>query len=305
MEERDMKAGWSLAELGFADDDRVVVVHADDVGMTEASVSAFADLVDGGLLSSASVMVPCPWFERAAAVCRERPGVDVGVHMTFTSEWEGYRWGPLSTCDPASGLLDEQGRFPRTRQRLQAAAQPVAVRRELEAQLDRALAAGIDVTHLDSHMFSVFHPDLIPHYVDLGEERGLPAIVACTDGLPMQWFTPEAEDRGRELVQEWRERGMPLVDDQCMLTLGDDEEPLAKAKRSFDELLPGLTHMIIHPARDTPELRAMTPNWRHRTREYEIFMDPELRRHVEASGVRVIGYRALREAMRRRAAAST
>ncbi len=296
-----------LAELGFAADDRVVIVHADDVGMCEASVSAFVELAEAGLLSSASLMVPCPWFARAAAFCRERPDLDVGVHVTLTSEWEGYRWGPLSTRDAATGLLDEQGCFPRTRQQLQRAARPAAVRREMEAQLDRALEAGIDATHLDSHMFSVFHPDLLPLYAELGRERGLPAIITCEitcDGeRPRQWFDPGSEDRARDLIHDLRAQGLPLLDGECMLVLGDGEEPLAKAKRAFDELAPGLTYMIIHPAKETPELRAMTPKWGHRVREYETFMDPALRRHVEESGVRVIGCRPLREALRRRTAA--
>jgi chitin disaccharide deacetylase len=293
-----------LAGLGFSPDDRVVVVHADDVGMSEASVSAFAELVDGGLLSSASLMVPCPWFARAAALCRRRPDLDAGVHVTLTSEWEGYRWGPLSTRDPASGLLDEQGCFPRTRQQLHDTARPAAVRREMAAQLDRALDAGVDATHLDSHMFAVFHPDLLPLYVELGRERGLPAIITCDitcDGeRPRQWFDSGSEEDAREFVRGCRALGLPLPA-ECMLVLGEDEDPLARAKRAFDELAPGLTYMIIHPARDTPELRAMTPSWRHRVGEYETFMNPGLRRHVEESGVKVIGCRPLREAFRRRA----
>ena len=294
-----MRPNPMLAELGFSPTDRVVVIHDDDVGMTEASVAAFAELMDGGLLSAASLMVPCPWFNRAAALCRQRPDVDAGVHMTLTSEWEGLRWGPLSTRDPASGLLDEQGCFPRTRPLLQQNGRPEAVRREIEAQLDRALAAGVDVTHIDSHMFSVFHPDLLPLYVELGRERKLPAIITTDGEMPCQWFVPGAEDRARDIVRGCRALDLPLMDGQCMLILDDKEEPLAKARRAFDELQPGITYMVIHPAKDTPELRAMTPNWPHRVREYETFMNPELRRHVEESGVKVMGCRPLRDFMRR------
>jgi predicted glycoside hydrolase/deacetylase ChbG (UPF0249 family) len=179
----------------------------------------------------------------------------------------------------------------------------------MEAQLDRALDAGVDATHLDSHMFGVFHPDLLPLYVELGRERSLPAIITITcdttgDGeRPRQWFDPGSEDRARDLIRRCRALGLPLPG-ECMLVLDGDEDPLAKAKRAFDELAPGLTYMIIHPAKDTPELRAMTPKWGHRVREYETFMNPGLRRHVEESGVKVIGCRPLREALRRRAAAA-
>jgi predicted glycoside hydrolase/deacetylase ChbG (UPF0249 family) len=149
-----------LRKLGLAENDRVVIIHADDVGMCQATLPAFAELVDFGLISSAAVMVPCPWFLAAAAFCREHPGVDVGVHSTLTSEWETYRWGPISTRDPNSGLLDAQGCFPRTSEEVQARAQPEAARTELEAQVKRAVEAGVDVTHIDTHMGTVAHPRL-------------------------------------------------------------------------------------------------------------------------------------------------
>ena len=83
----------ALRELGYSSRDRVVIIHADDVGMCGASVAAFAELADGGFVSSCAIMVPCPWFPAVAALCRGRPDLDVGVHLTLTSEWQGYRWG--------------------------------------------------------------------------------------------------------------------------------------------------------------------------------------------------------------------
>jgi len=103
----------ALRELGFSAADRVVIVHADDVGMCNATVNAFFELADYGVISSGSVMVPCPWFPAVAAACRGNADIDVGVHLTLTSEWDRYRWGPISTRDPASGLLDEEGYFYR------------------------------------------------------------------------------------------------------------------------------------------------------------------------------------------------
>jgi hypothetical protein len=105
-----------LKQLGFSKDDRVVIIHTDDIGMCQASIDAFADMVDYGLISSGAVMVPCPWFLEAAAYARAHPQADLGVHLTRTSEWETYRWGPISTRDPASGLLDEQGFFHKSSQ---------------------------------------------------------------------------------------------------------------------------------------------------------------------------------------------
>ena len=97
----------ALKQLGYAADDRVVIIHADDIGMCHATLPAMADLLDFGLLSSAATMVPCAWFPQTAAFCRDHPTVDMGVHLTVNCEWEAYRWGPISTRDPASGMLDD------------------------------------------------------------------------------------------------------------------------------------------------------------------------------------------------------
>ena len=111
-----MQSNPVLKKLGFSNDDRVAIIHTDDIGMCQASVDAFADMVDYGLISSGAVMVPCPWFLEAAAYSTAHPQADLGVHLTLTSEWETYRWGPISTRDPASGLLDEQGFFHKSSQ---------------------------------------------------------------------------------------------------------------------------------------------------------------------------------------------
>ena len=127
-----------LRKLGFDNDDRVVILHADDVGMCQATIPAMVDLVDFGLLSSYAVMVPCPWFPQTAAYCRQHPEVDVGVHSTLTSEWDSYRWGPISTRDEASGLLDEEGYFYHLSEQVQEHGQTAAVQAELQAQVERA-----------------------------------------------------------------------------------------------------------------------------------------------------------------------
>ena len=133
-----MKPKNFLKQLGFDKNDRVVIIHADDVGMCQASVTAFADLADFGLVSSGSVMVPCPWFLEVAAYCKLHPEADMGVHLTLTSEWSTYRWGPISTCDPSTGLLDGEGYFHHRVHQVHQHASPYAVQLELVAQLRRA-----------------------------------------------------------------------------------------------------------------------------------------------------------------------
>src|SRR5689334_22659121 len=145
-----MTPNLALRKLGFADGDRVAIIHADDIGMCQASISAFADLSAFGLISCGAVMVPCAWFPAAAR--RAQPDDDMGIHLTLTCEWDAYRWGPISTSDPASGMIDTEGFFYRSTELAQAHGRPDAVARELAAQVERALAAGMRPTHVDTHM---------------------------------------------------------------------------------------------------------------------------------------------------------
>ena len=285
-----------LKKLGFAKDDRVAILHADDVGMCQASLAAFADLVDFGLLSSGATMVPCPWFPAVAAYCRQQPGVDLGVHLTLTSEWDSYRWGPLSTRDPASGLLDQEGYFHRRSEGAQAHADAAAVQREMEAQVSRALAGGIDVTHVDTHMGTVAHPKFVYGYVQLALQHRLPPMIPRLDEAGWRAFGMDGEmaTLAAQFVGQLEAQGVPLLDHVVALPL--DEEPgdrLALAKQTLDGLPPGLTHFILHPATDAPELRAITRAWRSRVADYETFRSEALRDHVRAAGIQVIGYRAL------------
>jgi predicted glycoside hydrolase/deacetylase ChbG (UPF0249 family) len=293
-----------LRKLGFADDDRVVIIHADDIGMCQATVSAFADLVDFGLISCGAVMVPCPWFPQVAAYCRQHPLVDLGVHLTLTSEWNGYRWGPISTRDLASGLIDPEGYFYRRSEQVQEHGGNAAVPLELQAQVDRALAAGIDVTHVDTHMGAVATVKFIPTYVQLAARHRLPMLMLRLDeaGWREVGLDGESAAFATQLVQQLEAQGLPLLDKLVGLPLDRPVDRAELVKETFDALLPGLTHVIIHPAQDTPELRAITPDWPSRVADYEAFTSQELRDHIRDSGVQVVGYRALRELVRSGAA---
>jgi predicted glycoside hydrolase/deacetylase ChbG (UPF0249 family) len=277
-----------------------VIIHTDDIGMCQASVSAFAELVDFGLISSGATMVPCPWFPLAADYCRKHPGVDLGVHLTLNSEWDLYRWGPVSTCDPDTGLLDNEGYFHRGQRETQENADPLAVQTEIEAQLQRALDAGIDVTHVDMHMGTVAHPKFIPGYVQLAVQRGLPPMILRKDqaGYEAMGIDSQTAALAAQLVGALEEQGIPLLDHLVGLELDQPDDRIEQAKRAFDDLPAGITHFIIHPAKDTPELRAITPDWQSRVADYQAFRRETLRKYIDQSGIQVIGYRVLRDLMR-------
>ena len=290
----------ALQQLGFGPQDRVVIIHADDIGMCQATLPALADLLDGGLVSSAAVMVPCPWFPQVAAWCRAQPEIDMGVHLTVNSEWESYRWGPLSTRDPTSGLLDDAGYFHAWPPTTLEQADPPAVAAELRAQVARALQAGITPTHVDSHMGTITRPPFLAAYIDVARENRLPLLFLGGDEIRRRTadlpaaYQAEAAQHGQDLAA----RGVPLFDALRSLPLDDPTDHIAVAKKLIDDLRPGLTMLLLHPAQDTPELRAIAPDWPSRVANYQACLSPELRTYVRQAGVQIIGYRPLRELLR-------
>ena len=163
-----MAGGLSVLErLGFGADERVVVVHVDDLGMSRAANAGGLRAMDS-TATCASIMVPCPGFEEIAEIARARPELDLGVHLTLNCEYEGYRWGPV--CPDARSLMARDGGMWLTSRETVEHATPEDVERELRAQLDEALAAGIDVTHVDSHMGTVFDLRFVDVYFRIARE---------------------------------------------------------------------------------------------------------------------------------------
>jgi predicted glycoside hydrolase/deacetylase ChbG (UPF0249 family) len=290
-----------MTKLGLSATDRAVIFHADDVGMCQASLAAYADLVEFGLISAASMMVPCSWFPATAEFCRDNPGgIDMGVHLTLTSEWETYRWGPISTCDPASGLLEEAGYLHATSEAVQEHADPDAVQREVEAQVERALAAGIDITHVDTHMGSLAHPKFLGAYLQVGLHNGIPPFLLRLDDHALQelGLHPGLAEQFAGQLEAFEVQGLPLLDHIHMMPLDQPEDRVGQIQGVLEALPAGITYFIIHPAKDTEELRAIAPDWRCRVADYQAFTNETLRAYVEDSGIQVLGWRTLRGLMR-------
>jgi chitin disaccharide deacetylase len=288
-----------LQRLGFADDDRLAIIHTDDIGMCQASVQAFAGLWDFGLISSGAVMVPCPWFLEAAAYARAHPQADLGVHLTLTSEWKTYRWGPISTRDPQSGMIDKEGCFYHLTGPAREHGDPDFVQAEMEAQVARAIAAGMQPTHVDTHMGTVAHPKFMRGYLRVALKYRLPPMIFRMDEAGWMAAGLDAETAALAVMinRQLEEIGMPLLDHLVGLDLRLPDNRLELAKAAFSSLQPGITHFIIHPSVDTPELRAITPDWRARAADYQTFLNEELRDHLSSIGVNVIGYRQIQQLM--------
>lgn len=294
-----MSSNPVLKQLGFSPQDRAVIIHTDDIGMCQASVSAFSDLFAFGLISSGAIMMPCPWALHAVEFQVNHPAADLGIHATLTSEWQTYRWRPLSTRDAQSGLLDEQGFFHRRSPAVQASASPQAVALELETQIQFALASGLKPTHMDTHMGSVAHPRFMQAYIDLAIKYRIPPMVFRMDqaGWRATGMSAEVASVVAGYVMQLEQSGLPLLDHLVSLPLDKPENRLEQAKAAFASLKPGITHFIIHPSMDTPELRAITPDWPARVQDYLTFLSEELRSEIKNLGIHIIGYRDIQNLM--------
>ncbi len=292
-----------LARLGFSPDDRVVIFHADDLGMCHAANTAFADIAEAAPVACGSVMMPCPWVNETIRWAHAHPKADVGIHLTLTSEWPLYRWRPLSTCDPQSGLLDHEGYFWPDVESLHAHMQPEAAIAEMRAQVERALAAGLDVTHIDTHMGGIVHPALLPAYVELGLTYRVPVMLPRIrrEQVERYGLSPDVVEAISELVEALERDGrLPVLDHLTDLYDVPGDSRKERYKFLVKELPPGLTHLIYHAARPGDEVRAIAPedDWSGRVADWEVFSDPEFWSWLAENGVHVIGYRTLRDLLR-------
>ena len=289
-----------LAKLGLSETDRVAILHVDDVGMCGASLDAFADLWDRREVTCGSVMVPCPWFRAAAAWARAHDDVDLGVHATLTSEWAGYRWGPVSTRDPASGLLDAECCFPRTSAAVFAQADADATGRELRLQIAMAQEAGIAATHLDTHMGSVMDARLYGAFVEVALGAGLaPFGLRLTTA---QWrkggYDEATAEALTERVAALEAAGVPMLDRILQLSLSIEHDRPGNTLDMVERIAPGqIGYVVFHPALDTPELRGICPDWRSRVADYELLASGEIRKALIEDGVFLIGCRELQRLM--------
>lgn len=270
--------------LGYESDARALIVSCDNLGCTQSANEAVYESLRSGIATTAGLMVPCPWAREAAARYR---GEDVGVNLTLNAELEHYRWGPITH---APSLLDGDGGYPRTTADLWEHADVDEVRREVRAQLERAILWGFDVSHLSSHLGAlVLRPELFDVYLEL----------AIDFRLPVRLPSPAAE---RSVGFPFRklaiEEGVLFPDHLVAVPAVGGRRALEKA---LFELEPGITEVRVAPAVDTPELRGTTPAWAAHVEDHHLVnYDTQLAAMLDRAGVRHTGYRELREAQQKR-----
>ncbi len=295
------KRGGSLVErLGFEAGTRVAVIHCDDIGMCHAANEGAFEALANGPATCGSVMVPCPWFQEAAEHARAHPELDLGVHLTLNAEWPHYRWPPVAGATRVPSLVDDQGALPRTAAEVVQRARPEEVEIELRAQIDRALEAGIDVSHLDSHMGTVFFPPLGDVYARLAADYRLPVFVLRPTAQALEGSGLEAF---REVLGKLADRleslGIPLFDgfdaSSLVFEQGRGREHNVARLRALG---PGVNYLICHPARQGDELTAIAADAHCRDFERSFYGGDEARRVLEREGIQTLGMRALRELVR-------
>lgn len=281
----------SLAErLGYKATDKLLIVNGDDVGMCHAANQATIQCMEKGLMRSATIMVPCPWFPEIAAYAKGNPQSDFGIHLCHTSEWIKYKWGPVSAPDKVPGLIDPQGYLWRNIEDVYAHSSPEEALTEGRAQVRRALSAGVDVTHLDSHMGALqLNPRYVEVYLQLAVEFDLPVRMAGAPTLERFGFP--------ELRQRFADKGIVFPDHFIYEELKNEKPDV---KRFWLEIIrnlkPGVTELYIHAALLTEELKAITGTWQIRSQEFEVFTnDEEMKKLVAEQKVILIGFRPLRD----------
>ena len=293
---------WGLAaaeptlveRLGYPAGSRLLIINGDDAGMCHTANVATIESLEQGLMTSATIMVPCPWFQEMADYARAHPERDFGLHLCQTSEWKVYRWGPVAPRTEVPGLIDPDGYFWHEVPQVYASAKPEEAYVEARAQVKKALAAGIDVTHLDSHMGTLqLHPAYVEQYLRLAVEFDLPVRMASQATL-------EKNNAG-SIRSVFAAKGIVFPDDFIYEDLKDEGKGVkAYWMRKMATLKPGVTELFIHAGQPTDELKAVTGSWRTRSEEFEVFTrDPEMRALLEREKVVRIGWRPLKDLQRK------
>lgn len=288
--------------FGLAAAERAVVLHADDIGLCHAANDGAFEALQRGAATAGSMMVPCEAFAAAAAYARRFPALDLGVHLTLNCEFAAARWGPAAAPAQVPSLLDADGYLRRTAQDTAAHARPEDVELELRTQIDRALDAGIDVTHLDAHLGTALFPPFLAVYTRLARDYRVPVFAVRPDPakLARHGLGP-ARPLFERMCSELDAEGFPVLDDWDDHSLGFAPGGGAAHNRArLAAVGPGVTYLIIHPAQDGDELRRRAPESAHaRAFEHRFYSGPEGAEALAVEGIRVVGMRPLRDYVRR------
>jgi hypothetical protein len=290
-----------MTSAAYAQGRRAVVIHEDDVGMTHGSNVAFRELSARGVVSSGSVMAPCPWFPETLEMAAADPSLDLGVHLTLNAEKRPVKWRPLTNPTRSAGLTDENGYFWADPASVRRSAHPEAVEAELRAQIDASLGGGIDVTHLDAHCGAAMSPEFLPIYRRLGADYDLPVVMMrrFEGGNPRPSGQPALAPGLLEAADAAAADGEPVFDlfFETPWDRTGEAEPVYRAALGLAG--EGISFFAFH-FNAPGDFEAVEPEFaRYRTDEYALFSSGRIEAALAELGIRLIGMREIRD--RRRA----
>jgi len=277
--------------LGYPATARLLVIHADDLGMAHSVNRAIFEAFENHWITSASVLVPCPWFAEVVTWAKAHPDADLGIHLALNSEWTTFRWRPISAAEKVPSLLDADGYFPLEETDVAAHAKIPEVEMELTAQIERARAAGIRISHLDSHMSALMGTGALAEgYQRLGREQGLPIL----------WHASAAEKLPGE-AQPCAD--FILNDDDLEIRTGvAAKDWLEVYKAMLAPLKPGVHHLVVHLAHDDEEMRGAAadhPDWgaAWRQLDFDMVRSAEFRKFLREQGFVLVNWKDLARAL--------
>lgn len=273
-------------KLGYTKNTKLLIIHADDLGMTHSENEASIYAMEKGSVNSASIMVPCPWFPEIAAYARSHPSADLGLHLTLTSEWKYYKWDPVTDKSLVPGLVNKNGFLFESVDSLYRSAKPEEVEIELRAQIERAKQFGIDVTHLDSHMGSLFwKPEYLHILIKLGREYKVPVL------LSKSFFPPGQATNEKDI----------MVDNIYTANPPDFKNGMESFYTTIlKSMQPGLSIILLHAAYDDREKQAATidhPDWgaKWRQDDFNFFTSEKCRQLLKDQNIQLITWREIRD----------
>tara|TARA_Y100000815_G_scaffold220438_1_gene206375 strand:+ start:3447 stop:4391 length:945 start_codon:yes stop_codon:yes gene_type:complete len=281
-------------KLGYPPGSKLLIIHADDVGLSHSENQASFNAIEHGSVSSASILVPCPWFLEVAEYAKKKgDAVDFGIHLTVTSEWQFYKWRPIAAVEKVPSLIADDGFLPALLAPVMKHANPDEVELEMRSQIETAKAHGIDITHLDAHMYGVKStPQLLARYIKVGREYNLPILL------------DKNEPNMQELMKTMTFTDVDVIVDKTLMAAPENYDEKHGLKEYYTSILntiePGLNCLLIHPAYDDAEMQAITMDhpeygaaWRQS--DHDFFSSESCRELLEKNDIKVVTWREIRD----------
>jgi chitin disaccharide deacetylase len=288
----------TLAErLGYKPGDKLLIIHADDIGLSHSENSATLRSMTDGIVNSTSIMMPSGWAAEVGEYLHYHPNLDIGVHLTLTNEWHTYKWGPVASRSEVPGLVDGKGFMYASCAEVAEHAGPEEVEREMRAQIEAAMRIGIRPSHIDTHMGCVLfgRPEYTASYLKLSAEYRIPAMI-----------TPEVVEGivhvHPELFRDVDVSALPVIDRIITAAPTDYEKGLGEFyTRTLSNLSPGVTALLLHVAYDDAEMQALTtghPHWHApwRQADFDFFTDEKVWNLIEAHQIKLITWQEIADA---------